>query len=157
MRPLTPVPITLPKSAPSSRANLRTDGLACAFENACSSTAAGSWRGASGGLGAAGAAERGTAAGGAAAGRAAGVEPGAALAGGAFSDGAAAVGDAVLLPFGAEAGAAAGLSAGASAAAAASINKINEPSETLSPVFSLTWAILPATGAGTSMAAFSVS
>jgi hypothetical protein len=42
-------------------------------------------------------------------------------------------------------------------AAAASSSKISEPSETLSPCFSLTCVIRPAAGEGTSMAAFSVS
>ena len=37
MRPFGPVPLILPRSAPSSRANLRTDGLAYAVENAFSS------------------------------------------------------------------------------------------------------------------------
>src|SRR5580658_4018683 len=33
MRPLNPLPFTRPRSTPSSRANLRTDGPACAREN----------------------------------------------------------------------------------------------------------------------------
>ena len=41
--------------------------------------------------------------------------------------------------------------------ASGSISKISEPSETLSPFLRLTCVILPAMGAGTSMAAFSVS
>ena len=45
----------------------------------------------------------------------------------------------------------------ASAAAAGSINRINEPSDTLSPCLSLTCVMRPAMGAGTSIAAFSVS
>ena len=40
---------------------------------------------------------------------------------------------------------------------AGSSNRISEPSETLSPCLSLTCVIRPATGAGTSIAAFSVS
>src|ERR1700722_1192389 len=53
MRPLTPVPVTLPRSAPSSRANLRTDGLACALEKARSSITGLASRGARSVLGAA--------------------------------------------------------------------------------------------------------
>ena len=58
----------------------------------------------------------------------------------------------------ADAGAVAGCAAGDSpAAAAGSINRISDPSETLSPCLSLTCVMRPAIGAGTSIAAFSVS
>src|SRR5580700_8606064 len=62
--------------------------------------------------------------------------------------------------FFASTGAAAALGLGvgsAPAAAAGSSNRISEPSDTLSPALILTWVILPASGAGTSIAAFSVS
>ena len=39
MRPLVPVPLTRPRSTPSSRAKRRIDGLACAVENPGASTA----------------------------------------------------------------------------------------------------------------------
>src|SRR5450432_3385399 len=91
MRPLTPVPVTLPKSAPSSRANLRTDGLAWAREKAFSSIVTGEL---ARDAGAAGAAAVGAA-----------VALGAALCAGALSAGAAAA--AVLLGADAGAGAAA--------------------------------------------------
>src|SRR3984893_14004350 len=146
-----------PRSAPNSRANLRTDGLACAVENAFSSTTAERSRAACAGLGrvacaleTADLAPAAEALGGAALGAdAPAAEAGAALAGGAaLGADADSAGEA----------AAAGLSAGeASAATDGSINKISEPSDTLSPVFNLTSAILPATGDGTSIAAFSVS
>src|SRR5450759_5142370 len=65
MRSFGPVPLILPRSAPSSRANLRTEGLAYALENADSSIAARP-------LGALGAAAGAAAAGGAVAGAGAG-------------------------------------------------------------------------------------
>src|SRR6187399_2404724 len=37
MRPFSPLPRTLPRFTPSSRANLRTEGLACAAPKLCSS------------------------------------------------------------------------------------------------------------------------
>src|ERR1700691_3157916 len=40
MRAFEPLPLMRSRSAPSSRAHLRTDGLACARENPASSTAA---------------------------------------------------------------------------------------------------------------------
>ena len=55
MRPFGPVPVTRARSTPSSRANLRTDGDACAALNAALSTgAAGAAAGAAGGAGAGG-------------------------------------------------------------------------------------------------------
>src|ERR1700719_3463949 len=169
MRPLTPVPTTLPRSAPSSRANLRTDGLAWALEKARSSISGRASRGALSALGAAGGARVGAAAD-VAPGPALDAAPDAARGAGAFPAGGAAAA-AALSAVGAGAFAeacaaagveavagagAAGLSAGA-AAEAGSSNRIKEPSDTLSPVLSLTCAILPATVDGTSMAAFSVS
>src|ERR1019366_8939497 len=74
MRSFGPVPLILPRSAPSSRANLRTEGLAYALENADSSIAARP-------LGALGAAAGAAAAGEAVAGAGAGAELEAAAAG----------------------------------------------------------------------------
>src|SRR5438445_798246 len=51
MRPLGPLPLTRPRSTPSSRASLRTPGPACAFWNASSSITAGASGGSSHGGG----------------------------------------------------------------------------------------------------------
>src|SRR5207248_72128 len=66
MRPFGPVPFTLPRSTPSSRANTRTDGDAWAALNACASTTGAGCGGgadvasrAAGGEGVSGAAARG--------------------------------------------------------------------------------------------------
>ena len=145
MRPLTPVPLILPRSAPSSRANLRTDGLAYALENAARRCAARARaRGA--------AVSRARPAGAAAAARrwrrpARRVRRGAALQAQALGGGAAGGGR----------GAAARRRRAASPARPARAAGSASLPTPCRPVLSLTCAIRPAAGAGTSIAAFSVS
>ncbi len=155
IRPLEPVPSIRPRSAPSSRANLRTDGLAWALENAASSMGAPA-PGASAG-GDAGVLETGSDA--------------LSAAGGFFSAPAS-------LSAGASPSAGALSSASASAARRAprlspghrrrrrsppadspadSIVQTRDPSETLSPTETLTSATFPERGDGTSMLALSLS
>ena len=134
MRPLGPVPFTRARSTPSSRANLRTDGDACAALKASPSTGAAVL--AAGGAGTVG---------GVTAGAGAGV--GAVAAGG----GAAAAGA------GAGAAGAAFAAAGAAAAPAASSSSTSVPSLTLSPSFSFISFTTPAAGDGTSIVALSDS
>jgi hypothetical protein len=135
MRSLTPVPLMLARSTPSSRANLRTDGLACARAKPASSIAAAA------GARFAGASAR---AGGSGAG-AAGSSRFASCFGG-----------------GAGAGFAAAASVGAAAfcgfpAAAPSTCAIRLPFETRSPFLSASDLMTPADVDGTSIVAFSVS
>ncbi len=138
MRALGPVPVTFARSTPNSRANLRTEGDACAPLKASSSTgAAGEDAGDGAGEGVAAGAAGGAAAaavGAAGAAEAAGVAAGAAVAG---------VG--------------AGPAGLASAVAAASSVRISVPSLTLSPNLSFNSLTTPGAGEGTSIVALSDS
>ena len=127
MRPFTPVPLTRPRSTPSSRANLRTDGEAWALEKDASLISgslpplllggdAGPW-----------------AACGAACLSSAGVDSDWLAAGSPFS------------------------CLSAAGAPVVSSKAITSPSETLSPVPTFSSLMTPASGAGTSIAALSVS
>ena len=128
MRLFGPVPVTRERSTPSSRANLRTDGDACAPLKASPSTGAVAGTGSAFGAAAGGGA-------GAAAGAAAG---------------------AVGAGFGASALAAAGAGFAAPTPSASSTTSI-EPSLTLSPSLTRSSFTLPAAGDGTSIVALSDS
>src|SRR5712671_295918 len=150
MRPFGPEPGTRVRSTPSSRANLRTEGEACAFLNASLSIC-----GCAAGAGAAGAAGPGGAGvAGAAAGACSAAGGGAAFAGGRGDGAAAAAADAPFPPVGAAAGALAPLP---SPGASASSTRITFPSLTLSPTFTLRSLTVPAAGEGTSIVALSDS
>ncbi len=142
MRPFGPEPGTRERSTPSSRANFRTEGEACAFLNASLSICAGAGAGA--GAGAAGA-SRGGAACSDGAGSAAFVTGGGAGA-------AAAAADAPFPPAGAAEGALA-----PSPPAAASSTRMTLPWLTLSPTLTLMSLTVPAAGEGTSIVALSDS
>ncbi len=120
-RLLSPEPVTWTRLTPSSRASLRTDGLAWAFEKPASSMAAGARL----------------------AGDGAGV--GARLAGESSSP-------ARRAPTDSATG-----GAPTDSAATASIRAIDVPPDTVSPTLTKTVSIVPATTAGTSIAALSVS
>ena len=141
MRPLGPDPRTLARSAPSSRANLRTEGLACGLNAGTSATG-------SSGTGA---------------GRCIGSTTGAAAAGSraAAGDGEICAAAGGLAPAccgktGLEGAALAGCGAGASPSLASS-SRIMLPSATLSPSLTLTSFTTPAAGEGISMVALSDS
>src|SRR5690606_4026572 len=127
IRFLCPVPFTRARSTPSSRASLRTEGLACALAKPASSIGGNARRSTAG-------------AGRSAAGAAAGAASGAGWPGSAC----------------APSGAGAGLSA-SGAVTSVSMSAMREPSETRSPTETSTDSIRPAAVAGTSIAAFSVS
>src|SRR5436190_738345 len=131
MRSLGPVPLTLERSTPSSRANPRTEGEACAARKACASTASADGAAAAlpGGCSPTGAAD------GAAARSAFAGAPGA-VAG--ASDLAAALGSEGRAPL-------------------PSSVRITLPSLTLSPILTRNSLITPAEGAGTSIVALSDS
>ncbi len=133
MRPFSPVPVTRLKSTPSSRANLRTDGLACARENPNSSICARSVR-VPGGNGRDGATAVGAAG----------------AAGAATTAGAAAFTDS---------GAFAGVAAGATTALELLPRSVTtrSPEATWPPFAICTVSTTPAAVEGTSMVAFSVS
>src|SRR6516165_7714435 len=149
IRPFNPVPVTRPRSTPSSRANLRTAGLACGL---CPDSPCGDAAGADGagpleepsGAAAAPWADGGGSADGAAAATGAGADPGSAAAG------------AAALPLGAEA-LPADSAALPSEAGAVSITTMGDPSETLSPVLTLISLTMPASVDGTSIEALSDS
>ncbi len=128
MRPFGPAPVTRARSTPSSRANLRTDGDACAALKAPLSTGAAA---AAGSIGAEGA-------------------MGAGLGAGPDTGSGAAVGAACGAGAGARASA-------AGVTAPASSTTISEPSATLSPSFTFNSLTTPATGDGTSIVALSDS
>src|SRR6267143_5718986 len=146
MRPFGPDPWTRERSTPSSRANRRTEGEACACLKASPSI----FSGARAGLGAAAAAGgAGASRGGAACSAGAGAS---AFAGGAAAGGAAA--DAPFPPAGAAEGARAPFP---SPADAASSTRITLPWLTLSPTLILSSLTVPAAGEGTSIVALSDS
>ena len=136
IRPLSPVPVTRARSTPSSRANRRTEGPACAREKPGSSMTGDAAASAAGGVTAV-AAGRGVVA--------AAAAGGAGLAAGAgFSAGAAfAAADAAVVAAGSP--------------APGSTTAITSPFETRSPRLILSSRIVPLAGEGTSKVAFSVS
>ena len=136
-----PVPVTRPRSTPSSRATSRTDGLACTRAKPASAT----------GLKLALAAARG--------GSALRTVGGAGGGAGGFAGAAGSVADAAIgatLPWLSEGTRTVG-SAVAAESGSGSTSTIEEPVETLSPFFMWTATIRPAAVEGTSIVAFSVS
>src|SRR5690606_21263901 len=141
IRPFTPVPRTRPRSTPSSRASLRTEGLACARANAVSSIACGGADTAGDGLALASAGPPL----GAGVGRGGGVSGlGAAAASARSRD----AGDSACAP---------ASSPCAPAASAGFSSRISSPVETRSPALTFNATTTPGSGAGTSIDAFSVS
>src|SRR5439155_15833217 len=150
MRPFGPDPETRERSTPSSRANLRTEGDACACLNASLSIFAGAGAAAAAGAGAgAGAAAAGAWRGGAASSAGAGAAP--------FAAGAAAGAAAAEAPFPPAGAAEVVLAPFPSPPDAASSTRITLPWLTLSPTLTFRSLTVPAAGEGTSIVALSDS